>query len=188
LNETQKGFIYAKLLILASTPIKFKIPLERGIRKFFYTIAKGIWFENLILICIILNSIILMIKFQGQSDDLVSALENVNLVFTIIFTLEAIIKIVAYGKDYFKDGWNIFDFLVVMLSLVGIITTQLTSINLGSKTTIIRALRICRVLRLIKRAKRLYFVFNTLIATLPAMGNIATLLCLLVYIYTVIGI
>ena len=81
-----------------------------------------------------------------------------------------------------------FDFFIVVASIASVIVSSFTTFNLGGKTIIIRAMRVCRILRLIKRAKYLYLVFSTLVHTLPAMTNIGLLLCLLVYLYSIIGI
>ena len=79
--------------------------------------------------------------------------DDLNYFFTALFAVEAIIKIIAIGKAYFKDGWNIFDFVVVVGSFVSIFISLSTSLNLGGTTTIVRAFRISRLFRLIKRAR-----------------------------------
>jgi hypothetical protein len=142
----------------------------------------------LILACIVCNTLLLLIQYYKQDENESYVLEIINLVFTAIFILEAIVKIVGLGKEYFKSVWNIFDFIVVLFSIVGMFVTYLGILNVGGKTTIIRAMRICRVLRLIKRAKRLYVVFHTIASTLPGMGNICLLLGFLIYIYAVVGV
>ncbi len=75
-----------------------------------------------------------------------------NYLFTVAFTLEAVIKILGQGSLYFKDGWNLFDFSVVVSSIISVFLTAFTSFNLGASTTIVRAFRILRVIRLVKRA------------------------------------
>lgn len=92
------------------------------------------------------------------------------------------------GQIYFNDGWNVFDFLIVIGSFVSIALTLSTSLAIGGATTIIRAFRISRIFRLVKRAKSLRLVFNTFIVTLPAMANIGSLLGLLLYLYSIIGV
>lgn len=71
--------------------------------------------------------------------------------FLLIFTSEAIIKILGFGTRYFKDGWNIFDFLVLIVSAVGIFLTYFTSLEGASSTTIIRSLRIARMVKLFRK-------------------------------------
>ena len=74
-----------------------------------------------------------------------------NYIFMIIFTLEALIKLVALKRGYFSDSWNIFDFTIVALTLImlGLKTTSI-NVQLGNGPMILRALRIGRILRLIK--------------------------------------
>jgi voltage-dependent calcium channel L type alpha-1D len=112
----------------------------------------------------------------------------VNYVFTAIFALEAVIKIIALDKIYFKDGWNIFDFFIVLLTIGSVFVSINTSLNVGGATTIVRTFRVTRIFRLIKRAKSLKLVFNTFIMTLPALGNVGSLLLLLLYLYAVLGV
>lgn len=82
-------------------------------------------------------------------------MEILNYVFTGIYTLEMIVKMTALGKTYFKDGWCIFDFLIVISAWFGILLLEIFKIDVGSITTIIRSFRIARVLKLIKKAKTL---------------------------------
>ncbi len=67
------------------------------------------------------------------------------------------------------------------------VVTFFSSFNLGGAATIIRAFRITRIMRLVKRAKNLRLVFHTFIATLPALANVGGLLLLLLYLYAIIG-
>jgi hypothetical protein len=76
-----------------------------------------------------------------------------------LFTIEAGLKIIALGKDYFHSGWNIFDFFIVTGTILAIIISATTSISVGPQATIIRAFRIGRIFRLVKKAKSLKMVF-----------------------------
>lgn len=106
----------------------------------------------------------------------------------VIFTVEAVLKVISFGKLYFSDPWNNFDFVVVILTLVGVVLELADVINnIGSATSIIRTFRIARVLKLIKRAKSLRMMFATFLITLPALGNIGGLLFLVLFLYSVLG-
>ena len=106
-----------------------------------------------------------------------------------VFVLEAFMKIVALGiKRYFRDNWNIFDFLIVLGTTIIIIITPFISIQVGPQTTIVRAFRITRILRLVKRAKSLKIIFETFIVTIPALVNVGGLLLLFLYLYSVLGV
>ena len=121
----------------------------------------------------------------------------INYIFAAIFIAEAIIRITAFGfKEYFKEGWNIFDFIVVIGSIISIFISLALSLTTGNQqsvpikgaVTIIRTFRIMRVVRLIRRAKSLQLIFNTFVITLPALMNIGALLLLLLYLYSVVGV
>ena len=77
------------------------------------------------------------------------------MIFTGIYTLEFIIKLLALGRDYFDDGWNIFDFMIVVSAWMGIIALQIFNIDVGAVSTIIRSFRIARIIKIIKRLKEL---------------------------------
>jgi hypothetical protein len=79
----------------------------------------------------------------------------VNLVFTVIFSSEMVIKLVGYGYRYFRDSWNTFDMLIVILSIIGIILTETTTSKLGSQTTIVRSFRIIKIFYIFKKNKTL---------------------------------
>ena len=79
-------------------------------------------------------------------------METINIVFTIIYTVEMVIKLIAFLKHYFDDGWNNFDFLIVLFAWIGFASNKLFDLNVGSLTTVVRAFRILRVLKLIRKA------------------------------------
>lgn len=74
-----------------------------------------------ILGCIVVNTILLTINWYENPNSLEAGLDIVNYIFTAIFTVEAIFKIIAYGKVYFTHGWNVFDFIIVIVSYVTLI-------------------------------------------------------------------
>lgn len=71
------------------------------------------------MVLIILNMITMMVETDEQSPRMEYILNNINLAFIVIFTTECLIKIVALRYYFFTIGWNIFDFVVVILSIVG---------------------------------------------------------------------
>jgi hypothetical protein len=102
--------------------------------------------------------------------------------------MECILKLVGMGNQYFVDGWNRFDFLIVLGTWVGIITTLSTDIEVGATVTIVRAFRICRIFRLVKKAKSLRMIFNSLVLTIPSLANVGALLLLMWYIFAILGL
>ena len=148
------------------------------------------WFDYFILVCILLNTIIMAINWYGCPPTLLNALEYTNYFFTIAFTVEALIKHIAYGvKGYFQTGWNIFDFLIVLISYITLVIGFATARDIGPKqATIARAFRIGRIFRLITKAKFLRVIFNTIIFTIPSLANVGALMMLLLFIFSILGV
>ncbi len=79
--------------------------------------------------------------------------------FAGIFIFEVVVKFVAFGTRYFKDGWNNFDIVIVIMTIVSIILGATTSYSLGPQTTIVRSFRIGRIFKLFRRNKSLMSIF-----------------------------
>ena len=100
----------------------------------------------------------------------------------VIFVAEITLKIVAHGRrplDYFRDGWNVFDFLIVAFCLVP---------GTGSFGAVLRLARVLRLLRLVTALPKLQLLVGALMKSLSAMGYVSLLLSLLFYIYAVAGV
>jgi len=119
------------------------------------------WFSNsipfnfLIIFSIILNAILWMvesasIKTTNEAGTTKTGWLVVEVVFAVIFTFEAFVKIVAYKTKYFQDNWNRFDFLLVLLAYVGIITNFLAVDVFSKEARLLRFNKVFRVLRLLR--------------------------------------
>jgi hypothetical protein len=115
--------------------------------------------------------------------------DNLNIVFSLIFTIEAAVKIIGMKGNYFKDTWNVFDFVVVCITLIVFTLKYIPGIGLdmSSQATIVRVLRVLRVLRLVKRAKKLQIIAQTVLEAIPSMGSLGVLLLLFLFLFAVIG-
>ena len=140
------------------------------------------------MICILANTFILGFNWYMQPESYKDPIEIINYIFMAIFTIEAIVKIIAQKLDYFKESWNIFDFIVVVGTII-ILTLNWAGLggDIQILGTILRTLRIGRVFRLIKKQQKLQQIFKTLIEATPAMGSIALLLMLLIFMFAIIG-
>lgn len=87
--------------------------------------------------------------------------------FNIIYTIEATIKIIAFGREYFNDGWNNFDLVIVISAWLGMIINSIDGLDIGSTTKVIRAFRISRIFKIIKKYKNLRILFYTFIGAIP---------------------
>lgn len=78
--------------------------------------------------CIILNTAILAIKYYDEPAYLGKIFDFMNYCFAAIFTIEAVIKLIALGWHYFKDGWNVFDFVIVIGTIISLIISATTNV------------------------------------------------------------
>jgi hypothetical protein len=118
-------------MLLQSKPIlKMKLPVDEWRHPFFY-LAKNKWFDRFIYVCIVLNTIVLAFYWYDQPSNATSINTTINYVFASIFTLETVAKIIGYGRRFFWDRWNIFDLVIVLITVVGIILADSINITFG---------------------------------------------------------
>ena len=138
---------------------------------------------------IFLNMLTMGIEHYGQPHQIFFILEVSNAFFTTVFGLEAIVKIIGLRYHYFTVPWNLFDFVLVLASILGILMEDITMDFPVSPTLlrVVRVFRIGRILRLIKAAKGIRKLLFALVVSLPALFNIGALLALITFIYAIIG-
>ncbi|XP_055999812.1 muscle calcium channel subunit alpha-1-like isoform X9 [Ostrea edulis] len=172
----------------------FCLTLENPLRKLCIRIVEWRAFEYLILLTIFANCVALAVSQpypKLDSNEVNVALERVEYVFLVIFTLEAIMKIIAYGfvlhsGAYLRNGWNILDFIIVV---IGIITPIFTLFNIhGFDVKALRAFRVLRPLRLVSRAPSLQVVLNAIVRAMVPLLHIALLVIFVIFIYAIIGL
>ena len=135
-------------------------------------------FGNSITALILLNAIILGVETSAVAQERAGQwLTLVNQVILVAFTAEIALKLVAFGPRFFRSGWNVFDFLIVAISLT----------PASGPLAILRSLRILRVLRLLSSVKRLRMLVESLMQALPGIGWTAALLLMMFYIFAVMG-
>lgn len=93
--------------------------LQNKLQAFFFDISVNTKFELAIVLLIICNMISMAVEHYRQSEVYTEALDIVNVIFISIFALEAVVKIIGMRWHYFRRGWNIFDFIVVIISILG---------------------------------------------------------------------
>ncbi|KAM8988556.1 sodium channel protein type 4 subunit alpha isoform 1-T1 [Ara ararauna] len=189
MTEEQKKYYNAMKKLGSKKPQK---PIPRPANKFqgmAYTLVTKQVFDIVIMILICLNMVTMMVETDDQSELKTSVLYKINLVFIVIFTGECVLKMFALRQYFFTIGWNIFDFVVVILSILGIVLSDIIEKYFVSPTLfrVIRLARIGRVLRLIRGAKGIRTLLFALMMSLPALFNIGLLLFLVMFIYSIFG-
>jgi len=137
------------------------------------------WFRHFITILIVINAVVLGILtyHESLSPGLVQALEVFDIAVTWVFATEILLKLVVYRFQFFKSGWNWFDFVVIGVSLIP-----------GSAAfSVLRAMRVLRVLRLLHIVPVMKRITEALMKALPGMGAIFAVLALVTYVGAVMA-
>ncbi|WP_458744243.1 ion transporter [Candidatus Nitrosocosmicus sp. T] len=137
-------------------------------------------FDNFITLVILLQAAVLVLETIPAFNDYYSIFEFISSIVLVVYIVEAALKISSsypHFSTYFKNGWNILDFSIIVLSLL----------PLGGYTTIARLIRLLRVTRLTNRSKEMSAVIMTIMKSIPSMVNIFLLLALLFFMYGIAG-
>jgi len=138
-------------------------------------------FRGIVIIIIVISAIYAGLSTYDLPPTVINAFSSVDYFITIFFSIEIIIRIIAERSIFvfLKKGWNIFDFLVVIISLIPI---------QGSESIfILRLLRIARLLRIIVIVPAFRRIIRTFFSVLPRVGFISLLMFIFFYIYGIIG-
>jgi hypothetical protein len=165
------------------------------LRRFCTRIYKSRLFELFIIFIIIVNILQMAMVYNEASNEYLMVLENINLAITLVFILEAVLKIIGSGlKAYFYNSWNRFDFFVVTTSAIDIflsffIGTRTILLRLGPQMfKMLRIFRISKLIRIFKALKTLETLITIFGYSLPAILNVLSLLTLIFFIYSVLGV
>jgi hypothetical protein len=126
---------------------------ESKFRQLCFDFAEKKNFEIIILIAICTNTFSMCIKWPNMDENLVSILGYSNAGFSLFFGVEAIIKLAAYGRRYFIDKWNVFDFIVVLCSIILNVLNLGWGIGNANISSVMRSLRIGRTFKLFRKLK-----------------------------------
>lgn len=140
------------------------------------------WFSNLTTIIIIAYASILGFKTLDEVDNHYDLfLKFADYFVTIYFVFELAIKMIAEKKftNFFKSGWNLFDFIIVFITLL--------PLESSSYAAIARLMRVFRILRLFTARPELKAIIDMLIKAIPAIIDIVILMFIIFYIYAIVG-
>lgn len=154
-----------------------------GLQRPIYYLVQNHYFHLLMDFFILLNIFMMMLTHFNQPKTLARVIHIMDIMFAIIFALELLLRFLAVPlKDFVKNNWNRFDFLIVAGALLDV-----SGMSLVFNVTIFRVLRIGRILRLVKSSKNLVVLLKTLLFSLPSLLNVGSLLFLAFFVFSVIG-
>lgn len=149
----------------------------------FLKIRNSKFFNTLVISVIIASALYAGVSSYNEiiPADYVFLLQVFDYSITVFFTIEILIRIIAERSliNFFKDGWNVFDFLIVSISLI--------PIGGAESVFVARLLRIVRILRIITVVPAFRHIIDSLIKTIPRVGFIALLMFIFIYIWGAIG-
>ncbi|XP_018043906.1 PREDICTED: muscle calcium channel subunit alpha-1 isoform X4 [Atta colombica] len=172
----------------------FCLALTNPVRKLCIKVVEWKAFEYLILMTIFANCVALAVytPYPCSDSNLTNQyLEKIEYVFLVIFTVECVMKIIAYGfvahpGAYLRNGWNLLDFTIVVIGMVSTVLTILMKEGFDVKA--LRAFRVLRPLRLVSGVPSLQVVLNSILRAMVPLLHIALLVLFVIIIYAIIGL
>ncbi|XP_056149220.1 voltage-dependent R-type calcium channel subunit alpha-1E-like [Lampris incognitus] len=143
-------------------------------------------FEYTVLVMIALNTVVLMMKYHSAPTAYDTVLKHLNTAFTVLFSMECVLKIMAFGLvNYFRDTWNIFDFITVLGSITEIIVDlqSLNTINMS----FLKLFRAARLIKLLRQGYTIRILLWTFVQSFKALPYVCLLIAMLFFIYAIIG-
>nr|XP_030135496.3 voltage-dependent R-type calcium channel subunit alpha-1E isoform X10 [Taeniopygia guttata] len=171
-------------------------PLTRYMPQNRHTFQYRVWhfvvspsFEYTIMAMIALNTVVLMMKYYSAPYTYELALKYLNIAFTMVFSLECVLKIIAFGfLNYFRDTWNIFDFITVIGSITEIILTDTKLVNTSSfNMSFLKLFRAARLIKLLRQGYTIRILLWTFVQSFKALPYVCLLIAMLFFIYAIIG-
>uniref|UniRef100_A0A4W4GAG7 Voltage-dependent L-type calcium channel subunit alpha n=1 Tax=Electrophorus electricus TaxID=8005 RepID=A0A4W4GAG7_ELEEL len=189
---------------LKARPLRCYIPKNPYQYQVWY-IVTSCYFEYLMFLLIMLNTMCLGMQHCNQSEHITHLSDMLNVIFTVLFTIELILKLGAFkAKGYFGDPWNVFDFVIVVGSIVDVILSEIDAAmaaqgglycltgcadteNMSVSITLFRLFRVMRLVKLLNRFEGIRNLLWTFIKSFQALPYVALLIVMLFFIYAVIG-
>uniref|UniRef100_A0AAY4DR01 Voltage-dependent calcium channel alpha-1 subunit IQ domain-containing protein n=1 Tax=Denticeps clupeoides TaxID=299321 RepID=A0AAY4DR01_9TELE len=168
-------------------------PLTRYMPQNRQTVQYRLWhfvvspsFEYTVLVMIALNTVVLMMKYYSAPPIYDTVLKHLNTAFTVLFSMECVLKIMAFGfLNYFRDTWNIFDFITVLGSITEIVV-DLQSINTFNMS-FLKLFRAARLIKLLRQGYTIRILLWTFVQSFKALPYVCLLIAMLFFIYAIIG-
>merc|ERR1719502_1171229 len=199
----QADWVKAQKQVFAMRPLRQAVPPKQRWRQPIFDVVTSNKFDVFIMGAIFVNMMCMGLDMHCPecNVEFVTSLNDfifyANVAFTTTYLIEAIVKLVAFGvKQYFQDGWNTFDCILVVLSLFDLTLGLIALAEDGKPSSselpvpaplirVLRLFRVVRILRIIKTAKKLRAIIMTVVISIPALVNIGTLIMLALFIYAV---
>ena len=187
LTKKQQEWVKIQRIASGAYPKAKVCPPDNKFRRYIHSLVTSNGFESFILGAIVLNVFFMALVTSDMSKEHEATLHVANLFFSFLFLAEMIVRIFGIGfKSYFKDYWYRYDFMIVCISMTSLILSFTSGTDIRA-INMFRIFRVGRIFRLIPKAKGLRNLFQTLYYSLPALGNVCSVLFLFFFIYATMG-
>ena len=187
--ELDRGQRDTLMAAIQAQPLNLYVPADQKSLQFkVYRLVKSGPFDSLIMALIMGNTVLLMIGYNDQPTAYGNWLNELNNIFNYLFTAELVLKLIALKMKYFKDGWNIFDLVIVLGSWADFtIERTVDKSKLPIDTSILRLFRAARLVKLLNRSKTIKVLLFTFIQSFKALPYVGALIFLLFFIFCIVG-
>jgi voltage-gated sodium channel len=145
-------------------------------------IVRSPYFDGFIIAVILANAVVLGLQtYPGAVERFGDTLDLMNAVFLAIFVVELLLRIGSYGSrplDFFRNGWNVFDFVVISAAFVP---------GVRDSSTLLRLVRLLRVVRIVRLLPDVRVLLAGVVRSLPPLMSMTMLVTLLLFVYGMIG-
>ena len=188
LTDNQKAWVDNMKVMLQTKPVRFdqppasNSPLLAKMAKSLFNVAINTYFDSFIMLAIIGNLVVMAMYHHDPTPAWLTLFSIADAVFTAIFCLEFVVKVVGLGySQYFGNLNCCFDFVLVFGGVLSL------ALDAGSIGSLLRIFRVGRVLRLVRYSKGLTRLMRTVILSLPSLGNVAGLMFLVMFVFAIIA-
>ena len=161
---------------------------RNAVYKFFYTIVASVWFNFSVYLLIFFNTITLALYTYDQSDTQTQLLAYCDIGFTVAFFFEMVFKMIGLGpKTYALDSFNIFDAIIVVISVVDLALQVAMGDNESVAMNAFRAMRLLRVIKLARIWTAFQEILKKIMQSLIDVSNFSLLLLIFLFIFALLG-
>ncbi|XP_015421265.1 PREDICTED: sodium channel protein type 7 subunit alpha [Myotis davidii] len=187
-EKQEKQYLTLKKLMYEDSQKTIPCPGNK-LRRFIFGFVTSQAFNIIVMVLICFQAITLMIQSDEQSRQMDTAVLWLQIIFILLYTVECVLKLIAFRCNYFTSGWNVLDFIVVIFSITGLLLPLMGEYYLvpPSFLQLIVLSRIIHILRPGKGPKLFRDLLLPLVLFLPALLNISLLIFLVMFIYAIFG-
>ncbi|XP_017770530.1 PREDICTED: voltage-dependent T-type calcium channel subunit alpha-1H isoform X4 [Nicrophorus vespilloides] len=178
----------SKCYVVVCTTIKGIIRFFSTARRYVKLLVENKYFQQGILLAILINTSSMGIEYHNQPDHLTYAVEVSNIIFSAIFAVEMLLKVISEGPfGYISNGFNVFDGVIVILSAIELFQKYTGDMQADSGLSVLRTFRLLRILKLVRFMPNLRRQLFVMLRTMDNVAIFFSLLILFIFIFSILG-